>query len=236
MITVIAGVNGAGKSTIAGAFIRDSGGDYFNPDEVARQLIVDDISLSIEEANAKAWRMGFDLLNRAVNEGQDYIFETTLGGNSICELLHETINRGQRVSIFYCGLTSPELYIERVATRVSKGGHDIPEKKIRERCRSSIHNMMGLIQRGVIVTVFDNSEPADKEGPHPVCLFSLQGNGFDSLPVDPMPDWAKPLATEAIKRVLKKQLKTDTDQLDHGGGVVLQSQAELDDLFQNMID
>lgn len=201
MITVIAGVNGAGKSTIAGSYIRSLGGDYFNPDEVARQLMTDDASLSLYDANVKAWTMGFDLLTYAVHEGHDYTFETTLGGNSIYQELHKAIEQGQNVQIFYCGLSSPELHIERVKARVSQGGHPIPEEKIHERWSNSIHNMMGLIQRCYAVKVIDNSTPKDENGPRPVCLFSFQGDTFDILPVDAMPDWARPLASEAIKRI-----------------------------------
>lgn len=201
MITVIAGVNGAGKSSIVGASLRSMGGDYFNPDEVSRCLMDVNSSLSLSEANAQAWKMGFDQLSRAIDEGQDYTLETTLGGNSICQLLHEAMDRGQKVRIFFCGLASPELHIDRVAARVAKGGHHIPEARIRKRWTGAIHNMMGLIPRCAAARVFDNSVPADQGGPNPVCLFSLQGDSFDSFPVDPMPEWAKPLASAAIKRV-----------------------------------
>lgn len=202
MITVIAGVNGAGKSSIAGARLRSTGGDYFNPDEVARSLMDAKSMLSLTEANATAWKMGFDQLSRAIDEKQDYTIETTLGGNSICQLLHDAIDRNREVRIFFCGLASPELHIERVAARVAKGGHDIPSAKIRERWIGAIHNLIGLIPRCAAVVVYDNSAPADNGGPHPLCLFSLQGSYFDSLPAEPMPEWAKPLASAAIKRVI----------------------------------
>lgn len=202
MITVIAGVNGAGKSSIAGASVRNAGGDYFNPDEIARSLMQADAQLSLSQANAQAWKMGFDQLSRAIKDGRDYTFETTLGGNSICQLLHDAIDQGHDVRIFFCGLASPDLHIERVASRVANGGHDIPEDKIRERWKGAIHNMLGLIPKCSAVRVFDNSEPADESGPHLVCLFSLTGDVFDSHPVNPMPEWAKPLASAAIKRTL----------------------------------
>lgn len=101
MITVIAGINGAGKSSIAGASVRSAGGDYFNPDEVARRLMDVDHTLALTEANALAWKMGFEQLSRAIDDELDYTFETTLGGNSICQLLHEAIDRGREVRIFF---------------------------------------------------------------------------------------------------------------------------------------
>jgi|TARA_R110000868_G_scaffold130701_6_gene340522 predicted ABC-type ATPase len=202
VITVIAGVNGAGKSSVAGANIRHKGADYFNPDEVARDLRADNPALSEAEANGQAWQMGYEQLLRAIDEGQDYIFETTLGGNTICQTLHDAIDRGEEVRVFFVGLASPELHIARVAARVSRGGHPIPEAKIRERWISAIHNLMGLIPRCTAVSVFDNSAEDTGSGPTPVCLFSLQGEQFVSPPVNPMPDWGKPLASVAITRAL----------------------------------
>lgn len=202
MITVIAGVNGAGKSSVAGANIRHKGADYFNPDEVARDLRADNPALSEAEANGQAWQMGYEQLLRAIDEGQDYIFETTLGGNTICQTLHDAIDRGEEVRVFFVGLASPELHIARVAARVSRGGHPIPEAKIRERWISAIHNLMGLIPRCTAVSVFDNSAEDTGSGPTPVCLFSLQGEQFISPPVNPMPNWGKPLASVAITRAL----------------------------------
>jgi predicted ABC-type ATPase len=202
MITVIAGVNGAGKSSIAGAAIRQAGGDYFNPDEVSKALKSTSPSLSNVEANGEAWQLGYDQLSRAIEEKKDYTFETTLGGHSICKLLHKAIDQGIEVRIFFCGLDSPELHIQRVSERVAKGGHPIPEEKIRERWTHSIHNMLGLIKRCHSVKVFDNSKPADLHGPHPRCLFYLNQGQFAIPPVPDMPEWAKPLAAAAIKRIL----------------------------------
>jgi predicted ABC-type ATPase len=51
---VLAGVNGAGKSSIGGATIRASGADYFNPDEAARKLIAANPGLDQTKANAAA--------------------------------------------------------------------------------------------------------------------------------------------------------------------------------------
>src|SRR5690349_23040079 len=38
-LLVLAGTNGAGKSSIGGRFYRESGGEYFNPDEFARRIL-----------------------------------------------------------------------------------------------------------------------------------------------------------------------------------------------------
>ena len=203
MITIIAGINGAGKSSVAAANMDDAGGFCRNPDEVARDLMEADPKLSSVEANARAWKMGRDQLVSAIESGKPYTLETTLGGNSICQLLHEAIDAGRKVRIFFVGLASPELHIARVAARVARGGHDIPEDAIRKRWHGAMRNMMGLIPRCAAIAVVDNSTESDNESlPQPRRLFSLVGDRFVAMPVDPMPDWAKPLASVAIKRAL----------------------------------
>lgn len=203
MITVIAGVNGAGKSSVVGSWIRAGGGAYFNPDEITRALMEKNQNLTLNEANGQAWKMGFDALQRAIEQDRDYTFETTLGGNSICKLLHAALDKAIGVRILFCGLAAPELHIKRVAARVGKGGHDIPEEKIRQRWSSSIHNLMILISRCSAVMVYDNSaEMINGVLPAPILLFSLSGDEFRSPPIADMPEWAKPLAAAAIKRHL----------------------------------
>ena len=74
-IYVLAGVNGSGKSSIAGAAFREMGGDYYNPDEVARQLREARPGLSQADANAAAWQRGFEYLNEAIERQFDFAFE-----------------------------------------------------------------------------------------------------------------------------------------------------------------
>ena len=64
---VLAGVNGAGKSTIAGAAFRAQGANYYNPDATARDL---------KATHGAAWQRGRELLERAMAERLDFAFET----------------------------------------------------------------------------------------------------------------------------------------------------------------
>ena len=65
-IYVLAGVNGAGKSSIGGAAFRAFGGDYFNPDEAARALLGANRGLDPAQANGLAWGQGRELLECAI--------------------------------------------------------------------------------------------------------------------------------------------------------------------------
>ena len=196
-ITAIAGTNGAGKSSILGEYLRQQGGEYFNPDEVARQLREQHPELDQTEANGLAWTAGRDLLIEAIRHGGDYVFETTLGGRTIPRLLAEAASRGHRVVVWYVGLDSPETHIQRVEARVQRGGHAIPEPKIRERFTRSVENLITLLPALHECRVFDNSFSANldqHEAPKPISLLHLRdGEVLESIELREVPGWAKPI-------------------------------------------
>jgi predicted ABC-type ATPase len=179
------------------------GTEYFNPDEAAARIRGANPSLSQEEAQSTAWHQGRRLLERAVAERLDFAFETTLGGSTIPALLEKAMAAGIEVRIWYAGLASPELHIERVRARVAHGGHDIPEAKIRERYASSRLNLIRLLPHLSELRVYDNSLQADPHTgatPSPRLLLQLKKRKVVSLcDLTLTPDWAKPILLAAIK-------------------------------------
>jgi len=201
-IHVLAGTNGAGKSSIAGAGFRQVGADYFNPDEAARRIVAANPELTPEQANSLAWHEGKRLLECAIEKQLDLAFETTLGGNTIATLLQRAGETGLDVRVWYAGLSSPELHIARVRARVAKGGHDIPESKIRERYDQSRANLIHLLPWLTSLRLYDNSEEGDPAtvGPSPKLILSLdEGRIVQVLPRNEVPQWAKPIVTAALK-------------------------------------
>ena len=202
VLYVLAGVNGAGKSSIGESEFRSQGSPVFNPDTIAQQirLLHPDISLTL--ANAHAWQIGKSLLEQAIAGGRDYRFETTLGGRTIAQLLEKAARSGHRLRIWFCGLASPELHLRRVQSRVALGGHDIPEDKIRERWNRSRENLVRLLPLIDHLRVYDNSahaDPAEGLKPQPVLLLEMK-SGTITAPADlsGAPDWAKPVIAAAI--------------------------------------
>lgn len=196
-ITVIAGVNGAGKSSVVGEQLRQSGGEYFNPDEVTRKFLAASNSMTLEDANSRAWDEGKRRLEDAIRDKADFVFETTLGGTTITELLSKALDEGLEVALFYVGLEKVELHLARVRARVQAGGHDIPESRIRERYTSSLKNLVKLAPRLTALRVFDNSIEADpKIGKAPApreLLRSECGKVTAHCDLATCPDWAKPI-------------------------------------------
>jgi predicted ABC-type ATPase len=200
---VAAGTNGAGKSVIAGEFLSArAAGAYFNPDHAARGL-VDRDGLTLAEANARAWNLGFELLNRSIEHNEDFSFETTLGGNSITQALLRAAASGLDVWMFYVGLDSRERHIARVAARVRRGGHPIPSEKIRERYPKSLANMIKLMGCASEVRVYDNSAESEDGRPRARLVFSMSDQRIVKPALDELvataPEWSKPVVAAAIR-------------------------------------
>lgn len=202
-IYVIAGVNGTGKSSIAGAVFRNHGTDYYNPDEAARALKVGNPGLDQTQVNSAAWHRGRDLLERAIAGGLDFAFETTLGASTIPRLLIDAARQGIAVHVWYAGLATPELHIARVKARVARGGHDIPEQAIRRRFEHSRLNLIQMLPVLAAMRVYDNSfeaDPASGKTPAPVLVLHMeQGRILNPQDLPHVPDWAKPIAAAAMK-------------------------------------
>jgi predicted ABC-type ATPase len=187
---------------VAGAALKEAGAEYFNPDEVARRVVAENPEITLEQANSIAWHEGKRLLEYAIENKLDLTFETTLGGNTIAALLHRAAEAGLDVRVWYVGLASPELHIARVRARVAKGGHDIPESKIRERYDQSRVNLIHLLPWLTSLRLYDNSEEGDPatEGPSPKLILSLEeGQILEMLPMSEVPRWARPIVTAALR-------------------------------------
>jgi len=200
---VLAGVNGAGKSSLAGAAFRAQGADYYNPDEAARRLKTANPRLTQTQANAAAWQQGRAALERAIAERLDFAFESTLGASTLPRLLAEAAAKGFEVNVWYAGLSTPEQHLARVRARVARGGHDIPEPAIRRRFEHSRLNLIQLLPRLAALRVYDNSaeaDPASGKTPLPVLVLHLErGRILNPRDLPHAPAWAKPIVAAAMR-------------------------------------
>ena len=200
---MLAGVNGAGKSSLGGAAVRDLGGEYYNPDEAARSLMAANPRLVQTEANSKAWLIGKKLLEKAIAHRLDFAFESTLGANTIPALLRVAAQQAYEAHVWYAGLSSPGMHIARVKSRVKKGGHDIPEADIRRRFDHSRLNLIDLLPHLAALHVYDNSadtDPAKGRAPEPVLVLHMErGKILNAVDLPHTPDWAKPIVAAALK-------------------------------------
>lgn len=127
-IIVIAGCNGAGKSTIAPHLLRDAFGlkDFVNADTIAQGLS----AFSPESVALEAGRLMLKRLKNLARERKSFSFETTLATRFYANWLADLKQKGFEFHLIFLRLESPELACERVNERVKLGGHNIPEDVI----------------------------------------------------------------------------------------------------------
>jgi predicted ABC-type ATPase len=202
-IYVLAGTNGAGKSSVGGAAFLEAGTEFFNPDEATRRIQETNPGITQDQANSAAWRQGKRLLQRAIAERLHFALETTLGGETITALLETALLEGIEVRIWYVGLRNIDLHLQRVRSRVARGGHDIPEQKVRYRYDATRLNLIRLMPRLTELRVYDNSAEADPHAgktPEPALLLHVERREIvSSCELFMMPDWAKPIMAAAMK-------------------------------------
>ncbi|MBV8634380.1 MAG: AAA family ATPase [Burkholderiaceae bacterium] len=204
VLFVLAGVNGAGKSSVGGHLLERAGMAWFNPDTFARELIAA-AGCSQTDANARAWAEGMRRLDEACASGTSYAFETTLGGHSVPQKILAA-TRTHDVLIWFCGLASADQHIARVRARVAAGGHDIPEPKIRERYTAAQGNLIGLMPHLTHLQVYDNSTNAapGESVPDPVLVLEMADGLLewprpnDAAALQATPEWAKALLEAAL--------------------------------------
>lgn len=204
-IFVLAGVNGAGKSSIGGHLLLDRGLDWYNPDTFTRHLMATR-GLSLAEANGVAWQVGRLRLEQAIERRDNFAFETTLGARTIPQLLARA-SATHRVHIWYCGLATVEHHLKRIAARVANGGHDIPDSKVRERWVNSRTNLIGLLPHVWHLQLYDNTAEAASGDPIPVPVLVLelkQGRLLRPAPrnieqLAAVPAWSAPIVEAALQ-------------------------------------
>ena len=146
-VIVFAGPNGSGKSTITK--MARTVGKYINADDIKLATHCTDL-----EAAQKAER----LRNLAIDEHDDFTFETVLSTERNLELLRRAKKEGYFVRGIYVLTSDPKINIARVSARVAFGGHDVPKDKIISRYNRALDLIPQLVDVCDILHVYDNTE------------------------------------------------------------------------------
>lgn len=204
VLYVLAGVNGAGKSSVGGSLLEAAGLSWFNPDTFARELIAV-TGCDQSTASGRAWAEGLRRLDEAIANHRHFAFETTLGGHTMAARIVQAASTHD-VLVWFCGLDSPERHIARVRARVRAGGHDIPEARIRERYPRALLNLIVLMPRLAHLQVYDNSVDVAPGTPIPDPVLVLETRagrivwpGPDDMgALRRTPEWAKALVEAGL--------------------------------------
>ena len=181
IIVAVAGPNGAGKTTFCNAHLRSAALSVINTDVLAHEL----------ELDAYAAASVADSIRRElVKRRESFIFETVFSdpvGDKVGFLKEAAENR-YTVVLCYIGISGPEVSEERVAMRVSQGGHDVPSEKLQLRFTRTLDNLRMAIQRLPHVLIYDND---DLSNPYQQVAVFEQGRLLTSK--EHLPNWLEPL-------------------------------------------
>jgi predicted ABC-type ATPase len=181
IVVAIAGPNGAGKSTFFKVHLKSSGLRFLNADVIARELKVDAY---------EAARLITALRSELVNLRESFIFETVFSdpvGDKL-GFLRQTAQTGYAVVLCFVGIADADTSEQRVAMRVSQGGHDVPAEKLVERFPRTLTNLALAIRELPCVLVFDNEDLRT-----PFRHVATYANGHKVQSSEPIPSWLKPL-------------------------------------------
>jgi len=153
---IIAGSNGAGKTTFAMEFLPHYADcpNFINSDLIAAGLSPFDPNAAMRRAG----RLVLQRIRESMQNRTDFAFETTLSGRTYATLINELRAVGYRVHMFYLWIPNPELALMRIRDRVTKGGHNVPARDVRRRYPRTLANLFHLY-RPLLNTLhfFDNS-------------------------------------------------------------------------------
>ena len=165
IVIALAGSNGAGKSTFYESFLADAGLRFINADV---------LSASLEVSAYEAAELASSIRAALVAQRESFVFETVLSdpvGEKVEQLTSYAV-LGYTVVLIFIRIDGFEESIKRVAMRVSQGGHDVPDDKLRARFERTQANLKRAIECLPHVLVYSNHDLAK-----PYQLVELYENG-----------------------------------------------------------
>jgi predicted ABC-type ATPase len=181
IIVALAGPNGAGKTTFYHAHLQAAGLRFVNADNIAREL-----KLGAYEAA----RIADTLRRELVKQRESFVFETVFSdpvGDKLT-FLREASGAGYKVVLCFIGTSGPEVSDQRVAMRVSQGGHDVPTEKLIARFPRTMANLEAAVREIPYVWIFDNDDLRT-----PFRLAAVFEKGKPVKLNKPVPKWLQPL-------------------------------------------
>lgn len=181
MIVALAGPNGAGKTTFYNAHLQAAGLRFVNADNLAREL-----GLGAYEAAGVADTIRRELLKQR----ESFVFETVFSDPDGDKLtfLREAAKAGYTVVLCFIGISGPDVSEQRVAMRVTQGGHDVPTEKLVARFARTMANLRAAIRDIPAVWIFDNDDLRT-----PFRLAAVFEGGNPAKLNQPVPQWLRPL-------------------------------------------
>ncbi len=181
---VLAGGNGAGKSTFHRLFLAPRGVKLLNADLIAADLDPERPAKAGYQASYLTGKLGEELLR----QGSSFCFETVFSHASKIDFVAKAKALGYEIVLVYIHLETVALNEARVSQRVAEGGHPVPREKIRTRIPRTLKHIAAVLPLADEARLLDNSF---RDNPYRQVALVKQGQRLESI--DPLPKWAEDL-------------------------------------------
>ena len=178
--TIIAGVNGTGKSSFRGVLE----GQNVNLGHI---VDADLIAKENNYNNVRAGKKAVAQINYCIDNNISFTQETTLSGHRTLHTVKQARKQGYFIIMYYIGLSSQEECVERIQNRVRKGGHDIPVEDVCRRFENRFNSLKKIAPLCDKIIFYDNENGFVKVAEIGNNRFSFS-NGY-------RPDWIKEVKT-----------------------------------------
>lgn len=186
---ILAGGNGAGKSTFYKHYLSGYGIQFVNADLIAGDIDPD----SPETVGYRAAEAAKTLREEMLDQGVSFCFETVFSHPSKIDFLGEAKSKGYTIILVYIHLVDPGLNEARVHQRTTEGGHDVPTDKIYSRIPRTMAHIKTALEIVHEAWILDNSSESDR-----FKQVAVMRNGRFEFKVRPFPDWLTKLIPASV--------------------------------------
>lgn len=151
---LLAGGNGAGKSTFYRTQLEPQGLPFVNADNIAKQVFPD----APEAHSYQAAAIAEQLRNELLTDGRSFCYETVFSHPSKIDFLGKAKVLGYEIILVFVHLSSPELNKARIRQRIEEGGHSVPEEKVVSRIPRTMQNVKTALKLSDKAYILDNSD------------------------------------------------------------------------------
>lgn len=197
---VITGPNGAGKSSNADILTsKPTGFPVFDGDKLFYLLLDEHYKVTKvakyarEMAEEELQNIFAKQVSKAILENQDYAYEGHFSSESSWTTIKQFREAGYSVNMIFLALENVVLSLQRVAVRVSQGGHYVPPAHIYENYFGNIKSLDQNLKLIDKLTIIDNSSINAKH------ILTLENRKITYIARDPMPAWIQNNMAELLK-------------------------------------
>lgn len=147
--TIIAGVNGVGKSSLTGVLVAEN-------NDLGVIIDTDKITVELGNDKIKGGKTAIERINGSLEKGINFTQETTLSGSRTLKTIKRAIELDYYIRLYYIGVNTADESIKRIKNRVEKGGHNISDNDVIRRYNKRFDDLLAVLPYCNEARFFDN--------------------------------------------------------------------------------